>query len=261
MRLLQPATDRGIRGRRCIHLVLLLAAFAGLAAFAQETMRAASAPATAAIVQQMVARNHLRAQKIGPYTSRRHYHITYRGFPHSAEADLVVDETCNGRSSKAFDVVSESGSHFLIDHVLKKLLTTEQEDAAHRKHSALTPANYNFTLIGSETVEGRHTYVLKVEPKERRTLLYRGTIWVDAQDYAVVQIEAQPARNLSFWIRNTQIHHVYSKTGDYWLPEWDRSETKVRFGGTAVLTINYGTYTFVRADDLTGVPVENGTKR
>jgi hypothetical protein len=67
---------------------------------------------------------------------------------------------------------------------------------------------------------------------------------VDAQDYAVVKIDAHPAKNPSFWISDTEIHHVYEKDGDFWLPKSNRSETKVRLGGTAILTIEYGDYRF-----------------
>jgi len=46
----------------------------------------------------------------------------------------------------------------------------------------------------------------------------------------------------SCWISKTHIHHTYAKTGDFWLPEHDRSESRMRLGGTAVLTIDYGQY-------------------
>jgi hypothetical protein len=204
-------------------------------------------PATSEIVQRLVAGNEQRSRELGAYTSRRHYHVAYRGFPHAAEADMIVDVNCNGPNSKQFAVVSESGSHLLLDHVLKKLLSTEQDASHHRSDSALTPANYAFTLVKTEMDNGRLLYVLAVEPKEPRALLYRGTIWVDAQDYAVVKLDAEPARNPSFWIRNTQINREYEKTGEFWLPRSDRSETKVRLGGMAVLTIDYGDYRFANA--------------
>ena len=199
---------------------------------------------TAQIVQQLVAHNQDRAQRLTYYTSVRHYHLEYRGFPHPAEASMDVQATCDGPSSKTFRVLSESGSPLMINHVLKKLLTSEQEGAHNQQQTALTPANYLFTLTGSVIQNGRRLYLLKVEPKVPRKLLYRGTIWVDAGDYAVVRIEAEPAQNPSFWVKNIEIHHVYSKIGEFWLPESDRSETKVRLGGTAILTINYGTYNF-----------------
>jgi len=42
--------------------------------------------------------------------------------------------------------------------------------------------------------------------------------------------------------QRTDIQHIYSKTGDFWLPERNRSETKVRIGSTAILIIDYGAY-------------------
>ena len=252
---------RPLRVGRCIGIVLLLASWGSLSAPAQASIPASPTLTAAAIVQQMVVRNQQRAAELGPYTSQRHYHIAYRGFPHGAEADMIVDVTCNGPSSKTFRIVSQSGSKLLIDHVLTRLLKTEKDDAASRSDSALTPANYNFTLIGSDTVNGRQTYSLKVEPRERRPLLYRGTIWVDAREFAVVQIDAQPAKNPSFWIRDTAIHHVYSQTGEFWLPQSNKTETKVRLGGTALLTIQYGTYNFSHAGDVATTLAEDGSKQ
>ena len=65
---------------------------------------------------------------------------------------------------------------------------------------------------------------------------------MDAADFAVVKIDAEPAKNPSVWISRTEINFTNAKTGDFWLPEQNRSETKVRIGGTAVLTIVYGPY-------------------
>jgi hypothetical protein len=239
-----PALRAKVRSKTRRRLVLGLCLTLPLSAALAQQAGTTSAPSIGDIVQRLVAQNEHRAQQLGPYTSQRHYHISYKGFPHGAEADMVVDVSADNATSKRFAVVSESGSHLLLDHVLHKLLKTEQDSSHDRTDSALTPANYSFNLVRAETDDGRLTFVLGVQPRTPRTLLYRGTIWVDATDYAVVKIEAQPAKNPSFWIRSTDIHHVYSKTGDFWLPLSNRSESKVRLGGTAVLTIEYGDYRF-----------------
>ena len=242
---------RGVWGRKIgsafLHLWLGLPFVALFAPAALPQEGSAAAATTAEIVRRLVTENERRSDELGGYTSRRHYHVAYHGFPHAAEADMIVDAVCHGAHSKQFDVVSESGSRLLVNHVLKRLLRTEEEDAHHRADSALTPANYNFSLLRTETDRGRRLYVLTVEPKVARPLLYRGTIWVDAQDYAVVQLDAQPAKHLSFWIEHTLINREYEKAGDFWLPRSDRSETKVRLGGTAVLTIEYDDYRFATA--------------
>lgn len=65
---------------------------------------------------------------------------------------------------------------------------------------------------------------------------------MDAAEFALLKIEAEPAKNPSFWIARTRILQTFAKTGDSWLPELNRSESKVRIGGTAVFTIDYGKY-------------------
>jgi hypothetical protein len=99
-----------------------------------------------------------------------------------------------------------------------------------------------------EAPGGRPCYVLQVIPKRNQKLLYRGIIWVDASDFAVARIAAEPAKNPSFWISSTEIEHQYGKYGEFWLPAMNRSVTRVRLGGRAVLTINYGLYENIRAE-------------
>jgi hypothetical protein len=200
--------------------------------------------ATSAIVQRLVENNKARADRLPECTSKRHYHVEFHGFGHNMAADMDVDVTDHGSASRSFHVTSESGSHVLLDHVLKKLIENEENASRNREATSLTPVNYKFTLVGDANEDGRHLFILEVEPKANHGLLYRGRIWVDASDYAVVRIEAQPAENPSFWIRSTDIHHVYTKVGEFWLPQRNVSESKTRFGGIAKLTIDYGSYAF-----------------
>ena len=222
-------------------LTFALSAFAAIQPDASVKDQSA---ASSAIVQRLVESNKNRADRLPECTSKRHYHIEFHGFGRNMVADMDVDVTDHGEASRTFHVTSQSGSHVLLDHVLKKLLDNEEEATHNREATGLTPRNYNFTLVGNTNEDGHPLFVLQVEPKVNRRLLYRGRIWVDAGDYAVVRIDARPAENPSFWIRSTQIHHVYAKVGDFWLPQRNVSESKIRFGGTATLNIDYGSYVF-----------------
>jgi hypothetical protein len=51
----------------------------------------------------------------------------------------------------------------------------------------------------------------------------RGTIWVDAEDFAIMRMEGEPAKNLSFWIKSVQFAHKYEKHGSFWLAASDSS--------------------------------------
>jgi ribonuclease HI len=72
--------------------------------------------------------------------------------------------------------------------------------------------------------------------------LYRGRVWVDDKDFAVCRIEAEPAKNPSFWIRKTAIRHTYEKVGEFWLPVENQSVSDTRLDGRATLTIKYTDY-------------------
>jgi len=128
--------------------------------------------------------------------------------------------------------------------VLKRAVDSEKEASRDKRSTALTPANYRFRLVGSESLGGRPAYMLDVEPLVASKFLYRGRIWVDAADFAVVKMETEPSKSPSFWIARTQIHYTGAKTDGFWMPQKVRSETRVRIGGTAVLTIDYGSYSF-----------------
>lgn len=230
--------------QRAVRACAVLVA-AGLACAARQSAAsdAASPVAGNVIVQRMVEQNALRAQRLKFFTSCRHYHVEFHGLGRTMSADMHAQVTYTAGSGKTFRVIDQTGSQLLVNHVLLKLLETEQDDS-HQQTAALTPSNYDFVLESAANENGRQVYIFAVTPKVKNKLLYRGRIWIDAEDYAVVRVEAQPAENPSFWIKSTEIRHSYRKLGEFWLPETNQSESKVRFGGTAVLTIDYGNYQF-----------------
>jgi hypothetical protein len=196
------------------------------------------------VVRRMVQRNQERAQDLQAFTGDRRYRLEYRGFPSQRSAELDVKTSYRAPGEKQYRVISQSGSQLIIERVFKKLLEGEIDAAGrgNQQRTELTPENYKFLLIGTDVIAGRNQYVFSVTPRSENKYLYRGKVWVDANDFAVVQIEAQPARNPSFWTVHTDIQHLYVKIGEFWLPSHNTSVTKVRFGGTATLTIDYFNY-------------------
>jgi hypothetical protein len=199
------------------------------------------------IVAEMQSHSLIQSQELKSYTSLRTYQVEYRGYDAKIAARMEVEVRYNAASGKSFRIVSQSGSPFLCNKVLKRAVDSEEEAAEDKGSTALTPANYRFQLTGVESVNSRPAYVLDVEPIKPTKFLYRGKIWVDSQDFAVVKIDATPARNPSIWIAKTTIRHTSAITDGFWLPEETRSQTWVRIGGTAVLTIVYGDYQVVPA--------------
>jgi hypothetical protein len=204
------------------------------------------------VLDKLVQKNEQRADALQKYQGRRVYSLVYTGFPSSFHAEMVVDMTYDAPATKQFKIVSQSGSQWIIDRILKRLLDAELEsmNEENRRRVALNSYNYDFSGLEHQDSPDSCSYVVNVQPKVPSKLLYRGRIWVDSKDFAVCRIEAEPAKNPSFWIKKTDIHHSYVKIGDFWLPAENESVSTIRGGGRAVLTIKYQNYEILSARSL-----------
>lgn len=212
-----------------------------------------SAPEATLSVEQIVSKlqknNAERAAALSQYEATRVYRMQYRGFPSDRDAQMVVAVVYHAPNSKNFTVVSQTGSKFIIDHIFKKLLEGELEAAneENRRHTALNMENYEFTSAGYESTADGGRYVLNLVPRTKNRFLYRGKIWVDAKDFALVRIQGEPSKNPSFWIKKTDVDHNYAKVDGYWLPAENHTESIIRIGGIATLSIEYKDYKIPRA--------------
>jgi hypothetical protein len=196
------------------------------------------------VVQNLVNMNLKRAEALVGYQSTRIYRLTYKGFPGGRTAEMVVNVKYQSPSTKEFEIVSATGSSVLIERVFKKLLQAEKEafEIENQKRIAINQENYELTLIGYENASGGPSYVLSVQPRTKNKYLFQGKIWVDADQFAVVRIEGEPAKNPSFWIKDTKLETLYMNVNDFWLPAHQHSVTSVRLGGHADFSIEYKDY-------------------
>ena len=207
---------------------------------------------TVEIVTRMVERNLERARALGAYQGTRIYRLEYRGFPSSRSADMTVEVKYRSPGTKDFRIRSENGSKLILDRIFKRMMQTEKEalTAENQSRVALNQDNYRFALAGFETMPTGPSYILSVEPRTDNKLLYRGRIWVDAEDFAVVRLEASPAKNPSLWTKETKIEQVYAKVGNFWLPLSNRSSSDIRLGGHASFSIDYQDYQITSASPM-----------
>ena len=231
---------RNSHGRWFVRAIAFLVI--GFPAVAQQAN--VSAPLSADEVMERVAQmNEVRAKALEGYSSVRSYHLECHCVSHK-KADMVVRTDFHAPDKKEFTVLSESGSGTVRDRVFKKLLEAEQESmrAENQQRSAITPENYTFQLSDYQKTDTDELYVIDAKPQSKNKFLFRGRIWVSAKDFAIIRVEGQPAVNPSWWTVKTDFKRSYQKIGDFWLPESNESETKVRVFGTAVLSIEYRDY-------------------
>jgi hypothetical protein len=139
---------------------------------------------------------------------------------------------------------------------LSRVLSTEREAASGKlnEESKLVPNNFRFDLVGQERTQDGASYVLEVTPTEKSKVAWRGKVWVNGVDYAVVRTEGHPEKMPSWWTVESNFVSTYQKMDEIWIPARNVSDTRVRFGGHAHLVIDYGVCRSIANSDASATP-------
>lgn len=225
-------TVTAARALRRTCLLLLAAAVGGWAGDAP-------APASAeSVVARMMSASRDRDTKLREYTSVRVYSMVNKRFHTSASMKIRLDY--RAPEDKKYEVLEETGPGPIREKVFKRMLKSEMTTEA--RVTRISPDNYTFTLAGEESISGRRHFILEAEPRTKHPLLFRGRIWVDADDYAIARIEGAPAQNPSFLLRKTRFVHRYGKIDGHWMALANESESDVLMFGRTEVKIEYSDY-------------------
>ena len=192
-------------------------------------------PSAQDVVAKMMQFDAQRQSELTGYSATRRYVAVNK----NRRAEMTVRVECAKDGSKQFTVISEDGSGSIRKHVFQRLLSEEIEASRRgtRTSTRLIPANYDFQIIGKETLETGPAYALTISPKTPNKYLIDGKIWIDANDYSIVRIEGQPARNPSFWVHSVHFIHTYQKVGQFWFASSTDTTSEIRIFGDSELKI------------------------
>jgi outer membrane lipoprotein-sorting protein len=193
------------------------------------------------IFADLLKHNQLRTEQLRQYSATRTYAVSdLSGKVHAKE---TVRMEYVAPDKKTFVTLDEQGSPVVRHLVLNRLMESEVSAAAGKDlhDSAITPANYTFHLLGEEDLRNHHCFVVQAIPKREDKYLFEGKVWIDSQDFAVVQIAGHPAKKLSFWVTRADFVRQYEKIGNFWLPARDETQVEVRLYGKKILSIDHHT--------------------
>ncbi len=194
------------------------------------------------VIARMLERNRLRNEQLKRYSAVRTYEI--RNPEGKLAAQAVVRVEYQASDKRTFNKTSEKGSEIVRHLVFDRLIQSESATSSGREHhdSAITSANYTFTLAGEEDLGPAHCFVVEATPKRRERYLFEGKIWIDADDFAVVKITGHPAKKPSFWINRAEFVRQYQRIAGFWLPFRDETSVEVKMYGKKVFTIDHQQY-------------------
>ena len=224
------------------HIIIIVASLICLAGTLFGQVPSVTSLTADQIMAKVYAQDSTRDSTGGGYSGRREYVLDNQKL--NKRAEMQVSVLCNSDGTKHFEVLSEDGWHAANKHVLHQMLKSESETSqpAIRPMTRMVPENYEFSLIGYEYLQGRPAYLIEAVPKRSEKYLFRGRVWVDAQDFAVARVEGQPAKNPSFWTRSVHFVQQYRKSGPFWYPASTSSVTEAHIFGTTDVRIRYFDY-------------------
>ena len=207
---------------------------------------AAQQPDAATVIHEVDAAVKARIDHLAGYTVTEHYSV-YRGKDEDHPvAEMVVHTTYKQDSGKSYVIVSQSGSALMRDLVLSAILDNEKHlnQPGVREGAWITSANYEMKLKpgGPQAVNGRECLVLDLTPKRKAPYLIAGSLWVDARDGSIVQIEGTGSKASSMVSGPTQLVRQYADVSGYPEATHLRAQTSSSMFGETVVKVDYQDY-------------------
>jgi outer membrane lipoprotein-sorting protein len=220
--------------------IAILCISAGLNASVPSTAQQDTSPA---IIQRIDASVHARENNLLGYTVTEHYAVFRNHDEQHPAADMVVKTTYQKDVGKNYTVVSEGGSE-ILRKVLESVLDHERRMTrpANRVTAVITPANYEMAVQGIETVEGRNCVALSLKPRRVSQYLLNGTVWVDAQDGSIVQLQGVTAKSPSVFTGASQVFRQYASLEGFPMAMHARAVSNSWLAGETIIKIDYTDY-------------------
>jgi len=224
---------------RCIGRSVTIAAFPTLLLLAQS-------PDLPSIIQHIDANNRARYDNVLGFTVTEHYSV-FRGNDQAhPSAEMTVKTTYKKGAGKTYTVLSQSGSELIQRFGLRPLLDNEKSinDPANVEKSWFTPENYQiqFKPGATQIIDGRSCIALSIVPKRKASNMIDGTLWIDAEDYANVEVEGVASRSPSVFAGTTRMMRRYTNISGYAMATHARAESNSFLLGRTVVIIDYTGY-------------------
>jgi len=210
---------------------IILATIVSLFACWAEAQRSGSVLDVDGVVARMMAVRQENQARMRAYVVKRDYQLLDKA--EQTKAQLIASIAYHPPDQKEYNIERSSGG--IGGKVLRDILEKEAESTQQESRRQISPQNYEFRLLGRETVDGRDCYVLSLVPRRDEKDLIRGKLWVDASDFRIHRLEGTPVKSPSWWIRDIHILMIFARVDGMWLHTFTQAVATVRFKGTYIM--------------------------
>jgi hypothetical protein len=208
----------------------------------------AQQPDPSAVIRDLDTANISRHNDLLEYSNIEHYAV-YRGKDQAnPTAEMTVRVTYRKGVGKSYTILKQSGSVVVLKYGLHPLLEHEKaiNDPSRVAQSWFSTANYEMQLKPGVTrvIDGRKCLAVAISPRHRAPNLVEGTLWVDAHDHTLVEVEGVASKKPSVFAGTTTMTRRYVKMTGYAMATHAHAESSSFFFGRTAVTIDYSDYHF-----------------
>jgi hypothetical protein len=219
--------------------ISILAAFTIAAARAQ-------APDTAAIIRSIDAAVASRVSRVLAFTDTEHYTVFRGGDETHPAAEMIVTDNYKKGAGKTYTILSQSGSSLIQRFGLRPLLDNEQKinQPGNVERSWFVSDNYDMKLRpgGPVQINGRTCFIFDITAKLKAPNTINGSMWVDAHDGSLVQIDGIATQAVSAFSGAAHMMRQYENVNGFSMAKHARAESDSFLIGRTVVTIDYSNY-------------------
>jgi len=181
--------------------------------------------------------NNRRDSQVYEVRSVRRYILHNARWSEDATLEALFTVGTNNASYTILNTTAKG----LQKEVLKRILDGEIE-AFQKREAEIIPEHYDVKLAGVRTIKGKPCEALELSPRKKSKYLLNGWACADANEKAIVHVEGESAKSVSFWVGKIYVTQEFRKIGTFWYSSVSRSTADVRFLGKTDLTIQYLDY-------------------
>jgi hypothetical protein len=198
----------------------------------------------AAVIQGIDASVASRDQSLISYSVTEHYSVFRNQEKVHPAAEMTVKTNYQRDKGKSYAVLSQSGSELLLKQVLGRVIDGERTatQPANRPAALITSANYTMRVKGREVVDGRNCIALAIVPRRAAPLLFQGDLWVDAQDYSIVQLSGLTSKSPNMLAGLTQVARQYATVDGFPMATHASATSTSWLLGQTTIEIDYTGY-------------------
>ncbi len=143
----------------------------------------------------------------------------------------------------SWQVVSEGGSSYVRNKVLRKALEGEADTIRRGDPAKAALVELNYTFANSSTGPGGDVPSglarFAITPKRKDILLVDGNVWVAAADGDLLQVDGRLSKSPSFWARTVDVVRRYARVAGIRVPVEMTSIADVRMAGRSSFRMTY----------------------